>query len=103
MVNTPIVWFGAFIYIRTLCVREVKSQASLRCAARTLGEVPNVLNWINLHAQMHAQLSSREIFKFLSRCARSEGSGETALLARARNYNFHEMGELAYENLILIA
>ena len=52
---------------------------------------------------MHAQLSSREMFNFFSQCARSEGSGETALLARARSYNFHEMGKLAYENLILIA
>ena len=53
---------------------------------------------------MHAQLSSREIsLKFLSRCARNEGLGESALLARAIIYNFHEMGELANKNLILIA
>ena len=53
---------------------------------------------------MHAYLSSREIsLKFLSRCARSEGSGESAPLASAISYNFHEMGELADENLILIA
>ena len=53
---------------------------------------------------MHAQLSRREIrLKFLSRCARNEGSGESALLARAISYNFHEMGKLANENLILIA
>ena len=43
---------------------------------------------------MHAQLSSRKIsLKFLSRCARREGSGESALLARAISYNFHKMGE----------
>ena len=41
--------------------------------------------------------------KFLSGCARSEGSGESTLLARAISYNFHGMGELANENLILIA
>ena len=53
---------------------------------------------------MHAQLSRREIrLKFLSRCARNEGSGESSLLARAISYNFHEMGKLANENLILIA
>ena len=53
---------------------------------------------------MQAQLSSRDIsLKFLSLCVRSEGSGESALLARAISFNFHEMGELANENLILIA
>ena len=47
---------------------------------------------------------SREIsLKFLSRCAISEGLEESALLARAISYNFQEMGELANENLILIA
>ena len=52
----------------------------------------------------HAQLSSREIrLNVLSRCARSEGSGKSALLACATSYNFREIGELAYENLILIA
>ena len=53
---------------------------------------------------MHAQLSSRKIsIKFLSQCARSEGSGESALLARVISYSFLEMDELANENLILIA
>ena len=53
---------------------------------------------------MHAYLSSREIsLKFLSRCARSEGSCKSAPLASVISYNFHEMGELADENLILIA
>ena len=52
---------------------------------------------------MHAQLSGRKIsLKFLLRCARSEGSGESALFALAISYNVHEMGELANENLILV-
>ena len=52
---------------------------------------------------MHAQLSSRKLcLIFLLRCPRSEGSGESALLARAISYNVHETGELANENLLLI-
>ena len=53
---------------------------------------------------MHTQLSSRKIgLELLSECARSEGSGESVLLARAINYNFQEMGELPNENLIINA
>ena len=49
--NTPKFCFGAFIYIRTLCMRAVKPQVSLCCAY--MREVPNVMNLMNVHALSH--------------------------------------------------